>query len=122
MAAAIVRERRSIPPGVAPIAWVQTALAVRLAKNGDLAEADEHYRLALKWSPGYSYAAYDRSLVLLRLGRPAEALHDYLWAEERLEPKLPASNRRAFFDLYSRVMAAAGNLRLSEAAARRSAR
>jgi tetratricopeptide (TPR) repeat protein len=120
MASTIARESRSIPPGVPPIAWLHTSLGVRLSKSGDLAEADEHFRQALKWAPGYSIAAYDRSLLLLKLGRPAEALHDYLWAEARSVPKLPPANRRAFLDIFAREAAARGDTRLAAAAAEHS--
>ena len=120
MAVTIARESRSIPPGIPPIAWLHTSLGVRFSKSGDLAEADEHFRQALKWAPGYSIAAYDRSLLLLKLGRPAEALHDYLWAEARSNPKIPPANRRAFLDILSSEAAARGNKPLADAAAEHS--
>jgi len=120
MAATILREKRSIPPGVPPIAWLHTSLAVRFARSGDLAEADEQYKRALKWAPGYSFALYDRSLLLLQLGRPNEALHEYLWAEASPDPKLPPANRQLFLDLLSRETSSQGNSPLAAAAARRS--
>ena len=41
-------------------------------------------------------AAYDRSLVLLRLGRGDDALGSYLRAERWASPPLPQRQRQAF--------------------------
>jgi len=61
-------------------------------------------------------AAYDRSVVLLRLGRCEDALHSFLLSERWAPSGLTAAQRKAFLGLLDRVSEAAGRPLLARAA------
>jgi len=94
-------------------------LAIDFAKSGNLREADGQLAVALQLCAGDPDLLYNRSLVLLQMGKLDRALHNYLWAEASSKPPLSSVSRRAFFALLAPAEEAAGNRRLAQAARRK---
>jgi hypothetical protein len=61
-------------------------------------------------------AAYDRSLLLLRLGRCDDALRSFLLSERWAPSGLTPAQRKAFLGLLAQVSEAAGRPQLARAA------
>jgi tetratricopeptide (TPR) repeat protein len=98
-AAAIIADKRRISAfygKVSFLAILHEQMAVMFAKAGELREANDHFEEALRMDDRFYQAAYDRSLVLLRLGRGDDALGSYLRAVTWASPPLPRLQRQAF--------------------------
>ena len=90
------------------LAIIQDRLGLDFARAGELREADDHLAEALRQSRGFYQAAYDRALVLARLGRCDDALRGYLIALHSAPSGLTTEQRRAFLSLLSGAADAAG--------------
>ncbi len=110
-AAAIIADKRRISAYYGPVsmlAILQDQLALGFAREGQFREADDHFSEALREDGRFYQAAYDRSLVLLRLGRCDDALRSYLAAERWASTPLPAAQRAEFLGRLERLALAAG--------------
>jgi tetratricopeptide (TPR) repeat protein len=110
-AARIFADKRRIGAyyGSAPyLAILHDRLGLDFARAGELREADDHLGEALRMSRRFYQAAYDRALVLLRLGRYDDALRCYLIALHTAPSGLTAEQRRAFLGLLAEAAGASG--------------
>jgi tetratricopeptide (TPR) repeat protein len=99
------------------LAILHYQLGSHFARLGELREANDHFEEALRQDDRLYQAAYDRALVLLRLGSCERGLRSYLWSEGWAPSGLPLAQRREF--LYRlEGEAAAENLPLLVHAAR----
>jgi tetratricopeptide (TPR) repeat protein len=124
-AAAIIADKRRISAfygNVSFLAILHEQMAVMFSKAGQPREADDHFEEALRMDGRFYQAAYDRSLVLLQLGRGDDALASYLRAVRWASPELPRRQREAFLDGLAREEEAEGNDRLAGAARKARAR
>jgi protein O-mannosyl-transferase len=124
-AAAIIADKRRISAfygHVSFLAILHEQMAVMFARAGELREANDHFEEALRLEDRFYQAAYDRSLVLLRLGRGDDALSSYLRAAYWASPPLPARQREAFLGGLASEEDAEGNPVLAGAARRALAR
>lgn len=98
-AAELFEEKRRLSAyygGVSLLAIAQEQMALSFARSGQFREADDHFLDALRMDDRFYQAAYDRALVLLRLGRPDDALRSFLLAERWARPPLAQAQRREF--------------------------
>ena len=118
-AAAIIADKRRIGAYYGPVSYLailQERLGLAFARAGENREADDHFADALREDCRFYQAAYDRSLVLLKLGRCGDALHSYLLAQRWAPSGLTAGERRAFLGLLEAASEAADRPRLARAA------
>jgi tetratricopeptide (TPR) repeat protein len=118
-AAAIIADKHRISSFYGPVSYLailQDQMALSFARAGELREANDHFEDALRMDDRFYQAAFDRSLVLLRLGRTDDALSSYLLAARWASPGLPRLQQRVFLDLLGREAEAEGNTRLAAAA------
>ena len=79
----------------APWACLHKQVAAEELANGGIGEALDHLDAAVALAPAYSEARLRRGLLLASIGRPGEALHDWLaleWIGDRSAPVV-AGNR-----------------------------
>jgi hypothetical protein len=117
-AAAIIAEKHRISSFYGPVSFLailQDQMALNFARAGELREANDHFEDALRMDDHFYQAAYDRSLILLRLDRPRDALGSYLLSDRWASPPLPALQRRAFLEGLRRLAEAEGNAELAGA-------
>src|SRR5208282_4371185 len=115
-AAAIIEEKRRISAYYGPVsllAILQDQLALSFARAGQYREADDHFADALRLDGRFYQAAYDRALLLLKLGRGDDALRSYLAADSWASPPLPVAQKREFL---RRLAEAAGRPDLEHSA------
>jgi tetratricopeptide (TPR) repeat protein len=101
-AAAIIADKRRISAYYGPVSYLailQERLGLDFAKAGEAREANDHFEDALRMDERFYQAAYDRSLVLLRLGLCEDALHSFLLSARWAPGGLTAGQRRAFLGL-----------------------
>ena len=118
-AAAIIAEKNRIRGYYGPVsllAILHEQMAVRFARAGELRESNDHFEEALRLDERFYQAAYDRSLVLLQLGRGDDALSSYLRAAFWASPPLPRLQRTAFLEGLAREEDLEGNPALARAA------
>jgi hypothetical protein len=118
-AAAIMADKRRLSSFYGPVSYLailQDQMALSFAKAGMPREANDHFEDALRMDDRFYQAAYDRSLVLLRLGRADDALSSYLLSLRWASPPLPQRQRKAFLELLEGEAAAEGNTLLAGAA------
>jgi tetratricopeptide (TPR) repeat protein len=118
-AAAIIADKRRISAfygRVSFLAILHEQMAVMFAKAGQLREANDHFEEALRIDGRFYQAAYDRSLVLLGLGRGDDALGSFERAERWASPPLPPRQRQAFLEGLAREEDLEGNARIAGAA------
>jgi len=80
------------------LAIIQERTGVEFTKLGQDREANDHLEYALRLDDTFYQAAYNRAFVLLRLGRPRDALDSFLVAERWGGAGLSALQRHNFFD------------------------
>jgi len=120
-AADLFREKRRVEPyygGASFLAIIQEQTGVQFAREGQYREANDHFEDALELDDHFYQAAYDRALVLLRLGRCGEALGSFFLAERWATPALTPAQRTTFLTQLEAAAAAQGDQRLAEAAGR----
>jgi hypothetical protein len=118
-AASIIADKRRVESYYGPVtllAIIQDQTAMSFAAAGDLREADDHLEDALRMDDRFYQAAYDRALVLLKLGRGDEALRSFLLSERWASPPLKDAQRREFLGRLEREGDAEGRPLLSAAA------
>jgi tetratricopeptide (TPR) repeat protein len=118
-AAAIIADKHRISSFYGPVSYLailQDQMALTFARAGSLREADDHFEDALRLDERFYQAAYDRSLILLRLGRADDALNSYLFAVHWDPTALPLLQRKAFLEGLEIEAAAEGSPRLAGAA------
>ncbi len=119
-AEAIIEDKRRISAYYGPVSYLailQQRLGLKFAREGALREANDHFEDALREDERFYQAAFDRALVLLRLGRCDDALRSYLQAAHWAPPDgLPRTQRRAFLILLQEAAGAAGKPELARAA------
>jgi len=118
-AAAIIADKRRISAYYGPVSYLailQERLGLEFARAGEAREADDHFGDALRMDGRFYQAAFDRSLVLLQLGRCEDALHSFLLSERWAPSGLAPAQRSAFLGLLDRVAEAAGRPLLARAA------
>jgi hypothetical protein len=118
-AASIIAEKRRIGAYYGPatlLAIMQDRMGLSFASTGDLREANDHFEDALRMDDRFYQAAYDRALVLLKLGRGDEALRSFLLSERWASPALSPAERREFLGRLEREGEAEGRPLLSAAA------
>jgi tetratricopeptide (TPR) repeat protein len=124
-AAGIMADKRRVNAyygAVSLLAILQDQRAVGFAKAGELREANDHFEDALRLNDHFYQAAYDRSLVLLRLGRCDDALDSYLLASRWASPPLPQLQRKVFLEGLGQEAAAEGKQVLANLARKALAR
>jgi hypothetical protein len=124
-AAAIIADkgRLSAYYGAVPyIAILQDQLALGFARAGEFREADDHFAAALRLDDRFFQAAFDRALILLRLGRSDDALQAFFVAGRWAQPPLTAVQRHEFLDRLARTADTEGRAALAAAARRARAR
>jgi Flp pilus assembly protein TadD len=107
---------------VSLLAILQDQMGLAFARRGEFAEANDHFAEALREDDRFYQAAYDRAIVLLRLGRSDDALRCYFLAAGQAPAGLTVAQRRAFLAQLEAVAAATGRPPLARAAARQLAR
>jgi protein O-mannosyl-transferase len=118
-AARIFAEKRGIGTYYGPVSYLailQDRLALQFAANGQMREANDHFENALGLDDRFYQAAYDRSLVLLNLGRCEDALGSFLWSESCAPSGLPAVQRHEFLSRLAKTATAEGKTVLAGAA------
>jgi|CZKI01.1.fsa_nt_gi hypothetical protein len=118
-AARIIADKQRISAYYGPVSYLailQERAGLAFARAGETREADDHLEDALRLDSRFYQAAYDRSIVLLRLGRCEDALHSFLLSERWAPSGLTAEQRRAFLGLLEKVSLAAGRPLLASAA------
>jgi hypothetical protein len=117
-AAAIIAEKQRISAFYGPVSFLailQDQMALSFAKAGELREANDHFEDALRMDDRFYQAAYDRSLILLRLDRPRDALGSYLLSVRWASPALPERQRQAFLEGLRREAESDGDSDLASA-------
>lgn len=107
-AAAIIADKERISPYYGPatlLSILHEQMGLEFARQACFVEADDHFGEALRADDRFYQAAFDRALVLLRLGRCDDALGSFLLADRWAPSGLPANARREFL---SRLVQAAG--------------
>jgi hypothetical protein len=118
-AAAIIADKRRIGAYYGPVSYLailQERLGLAFARAGEDREADDHFAYALREDSRFYQAAYDRSLVLLGLGRFDDALHSFLLSQRWAPAGLTPAQRRAFLGLLEENSLAGGRPFLARAA------
>ena len=118
-AAAIIADKKRISAYYGPVSYLsilQDQLALRFAKEGQLREANDHFGDALRLDERFYQAAYDRALVLLRLGRCEEALRNFFLSDRWAPSGLTRDQRREFLTRLESEAAATGRTGLADAA------
>jgi tetratricopeptide (TPR) repeat protein len=118
-AATIFSEKRGIGTYYGPVSYLailQDRLALRFAASGQMREANDHFESALGLDDKFYQAAYDRSLVLLNMGRCDDALGSFLWSERWDPSGLPAVQRREFLSRLAKTASFEGKTVLASAA------
>jgi len=118
-AAAIIADKRRISAYYGPVSYLailQERLGLEFAKAGESREADDHFEDAQRLDERFYQAAYDRSLVLLKLGRCDDALQCFLFADRWAPSGLTAAQKRAFLGLLAQVSEDSGRPLLARAA------
>ena len=118
-AAAIIADKARLSAYYGPVSYLailQDQMALRFARAGEVREADDHFEDAVRRDERFYQASFDRSLILLRLGRTRDALSSYLAAERWASPALPAAQRHAFLERLEGAAAAEGSPDLAAAA------
>jgi tetratricopeptide (TPR) repeat protein len=118
-AAAIIADKRRISAYYGPVCFLailQDQMGLRFAREGQLREADDHFEDALRMDDRFYQAAYDRAIVLLRLGRCDDALRSYLLAQRWASPALTRAQERTFIGQLESAAAAGGKPALAAAA------
>ncbi len=118
-AAAIFADKRRISVYYGPVPYLailQDRLGLDFARAGEWREADDHFADALRLDDRFYQAAYDRALVLLRLGRCDDALQNFFLAKRSAPSGLTAAQQRAFLGLLEQACAEAGRPALGHAA------
>jgi len=98
------------------LAIVHEQMGLDFARAGEFREANDHFEDALRMDDRFYQAAFDRALVLLRLGRADDALHSYLLAARWANPALPEIHRRVFLDRLADLAEGLGKPGLARAA------
>jgi len=98
------------------LAIVHEQMGLDFARAGEFREANDHFEDALRMDDRFYQAAFDRALVLLRLGRADDALHSYLLAARWANPALPEIERRVFLDRLADLAEGLGKPGLARAA------
>ncbi len=101
---------------VSLLAIAQEQMALSFARSGQFREADDHFLDAIRMDDRFYQAAYDRALVLLRLGRPDDALRSFLLSERWAKPPLSPTQRREFIGRLRSAAAEQGLPALARAA------
>jgi hypothetical protein len=118
-AARIIADKRRISAYYGPVPYLailQERLGLMFAKAGEAREANDHFEGALRLDERFYQAAYDRSLVLLRLGRCDDALQSFLFSDRWAPSGLTRDQRRAFLGLLEDAAGNAGQPLLARAA------
>jgi hypothetical protein len=118
-AAEIFAEKRGISTYYGPVPYLailQDRLALRFASEGEMREANDHFECALGLDDRFYQAAYDRSLVLLNLGRCEDALGSFLWSESWAPSGLPDIQRHEFLSRLEKAANSEGKSALAGAA------
>ncbi len=118
-AAAIFADKRRISAYYGPVSYLailQDRLGLDFARAGELREADDHFANALRLDDRFYQAAYDRALVLLRLGRCDDALQNFFRAERAAPAGLTPAQQKAFLGLLQEASTGAGRPALAQAA------
>jgi hypothetical protein len=106
-AAAIIADKRRIAAYYGPVSFMailHDQMGLMFAREGEFEEADDHFAEAILQDDRFYQAAFDRALVLLRLGRSDDALDSFLLSERWAPSGLPRPQRQEFL---SRLRAAA---------------
>jgi hypothetical protein len=120
-AAGIFADKRAINTYYGPVSYLailQDRLALRYASEGEMREANDHFEYALGLDDRFYQAAYDRSLVLLNLGRCEDALGSFLWSQSWAPSGLPEVQRHEFLSRLEKAANSEGKSALSGAAHR----
>jgi len=118
-AAAIIAEKRRIGAYYGPVSFMailHDQMALKFANEGAFREADDHFAEAIREDDRIYQAAFDRALVLLRLGRSDDALDSFLLAERWAPSGLPLPQRREFLARLRAAALAEGRGSLARAA------
>jgi tetratricopeptide (TPR) repeat protein len=118
-AARIFSDKQRVGAYYGPVSYlaiIQDRLGLDFARQGQLREADDHLAEALRMNGRFYQAAYDRALILLRLGRPDDALRSYLIALHAAPAGLTADQRHAFLGMLAEEAGPAGRPGLARAA------
>lgn len=118
-AAAIIEDKHRISAYYGPVSFLailQEQMGLMFAKAGQLREANDHFEEALRMDGRFYQAAYDRALVLLRLGRYRDALRNYFLSVRWAAPPLTREREHAFLEQLEHAAAAAGDRDLAGAA------
>jgi hypothetical protein len=116
---AIIAEKNRIGSFYGPVSYLailHDRLALRCAALGELRESNDHFEEALRLDSRFYQAAYDRALVLVRMGRCEAAMGSYFWSARWDPTGLPLRQRRAFLERLGRVAEANGQTRIAAAA------
>jgi hypothetical protein len=111
----VIRDKRSVASyygKTSLLAIIQEQTSFAYAKAREYREADDHLAAALQEAPDFFQASYARAGILLDLGRPRDALANYLDSEELASPPLTKAQRRDFIDRLERVSEAHGDSEL----------
>jgi tetratricopeptide (TPR) repeat protein len=118
-AARIISDKRRISSyygRASYLAIVHDQMGLNFARSGQFREANDHFEEALRMDDRFYQAAYDRALVLLRLGRADDALHSYLLSLRWASPPLAGFQRRVFLDRLTTLADGLGRKDLAQAA------
>ena len=121
-ARAVTAVLRSGRDWIAPAAAQSHRLALGLAKTGDAAAAEAHWRRALRLDPEFADARYNYAMLLALTGRPRAALAQWLWLERHLAAPLSGAPQAALARAVAASFSAAGDDSLAVACAKRSPR
>jgi tetratricopeptide (TPR) repeat protein len=98
-AAAIIADKRRIGAYYGPVSFMailHDQMGLKFAREASFQEADDHFGEALRQDDRFYQAAFDRALVLLRLGRSDDALDSFLLSERWAPAGLPRAERHEF--------------------------
>jgi hypothetical protein len=110
------------PPSTPPVVLIHQRLGVDAVRVADWSAAQTHLQLARAGAPDFFEPAFNLALVRLQLGETRSALACYLWAEAHGGGHLPGRSRAWALGRIAEQFAAAGELRLAEAARARAVR
>jgi hypothetical protein len=95
----IIAEKRKVGAYYGPatlLAIIHERLGLAFARGGEPREADDHMVDALRLDDRFYQASYDRALILLDLGRGADALDSFLLSERWASPALTRAQAQVF--------------------------